>query len=270
MRDMLHPGIYKEEILGQPPMEPLSTSIAGFVGVAPKGEIGVPTLITNFEKFKKEFGGYDQNSILAYVVKGFFENGGSRCYVVRTVHYEHDHKTSAPASKDVTIEVGKVFAVSAKNDGVWGNKIEFELKVDKPAGLDHGEAPKTFTLNVYYDGTLKETYKGLTLESVEDETQESSYIKVKAEVLEHPEKATLKDIEKTKLVGGKDGIEGIVDADFLGSGNVVCGLATLKKYPVNFVAIPGETSEAIYSGLLTYADNMKNCVAILDSPAEKK
>ena len=47
---------------------------------------GTPKLCTNFGEFKKFFGDFssDQNhSYLAQAVYGYFNNGGSRCYVMR-------------------------------------------------------------------------------------------------------------------------------------------------------------------------------------------
>jgi phage tail sheath protein FI len=47
---------------------------------------GVPKLCTNFSEFKKFFGDFSLNaaqSTLAHAVYGFFNNGGTRCYVVR-------------------------------------------------------------------------------------------------------------------------------------------------------------------------------------------
>ncbi|MDQ2675539.1 MAG: phage tail sheath subtilisin-like domain-containing protein, partial [Actinomycetota bacterium] len=45
---------------------------------------GVPQLITSWESFKNHFGDFqDGNRILAHAVYGFFNNGGTRCWVTR-------------------------------------------------------------------------------------------------------------------------------------------------------------------------------------------
>jgi phage tail sheath protein FI len=47
---------------------------------------GVPRLCTTFSDFKKSFGDFSLDAgqrALAHAVYGFFNNGGSRCYVVR-------------------------------------------------------------------------------------------------------------------------------------------------------------------------------------------
>ena len=68
-------------------IQPAATSVAGAIGITERGPIGKPTLVTSQEEFQNIFGGFTANSDLALAVKGFFENGGSQLWVVRTVHY---------------------------------------------------------------------------------------------------------------------------------------------------------------------------------------
>jgi hypothetical protein len=63
------------------------TSVAGAVGVTQRGPIDTPVLCLSFEDFQRTFGGFTQDSDLALAAMGFFENGGSRLWVVRTVHH---------------------------------------------------------------------------------------------------------------------------------------------------------------------------------------
>jgi len=85
MPEYLSPGVYVEEIeIGAKPIEGVSTSTVGFVGMAEKGDLNKPTLITNWGQFVDKFGRYTSESpYLAPAVYGFFANGGGRCYVVR-------------------------------------------------------------------------------------------------------------------------------------------------------------------------------------------
>lgn len=85
MPEYLSPGVYVEEIeIGAKPIEGVSTSTVGFVGMAEKGDLNKPTLITNWGQFVGKFGRYTSESpYLAPAVYGFFANGGGRCYVVR-------------------------------------------------------------------------------------------------------------------------------------------------------------------------------------------
>jgi uncharacterized protein len=104
MPEYLSPGVYVEEIdAGPKPIEGVSTSTAGAVGVTALGPTsGPPELITSFAEFQRKFGGFlpePENSIVnqwslndtdggcwwhfPLSVKGFFDNGGQRIYIKR-------------------------------------------------------------------------------------------------------------------------------------------------------------------------------------------
>ena len=90
MPEYLAPGVYIEEFeIGARPIEGVSTSTAGFLGMAERGPLNEPILITSFAKYQRVFGGYldkkdyDSNCYLPYAVEGFFSNGGQRVYVSR-------------------------------------------------------------------------------------------------------------------------------------------------------------------------------------------
>ncbi len=102
-------------------MEGVSTSTAGFIGMAEKGAvIGTPEFVSSFGDFTRKFGTYlpenvyGANRYLAYAVEQFFANGGSRCYIMRVA--PSDAKTATAAMSTV--------ALSAKNPGKWGNNIK--------------------------------------------------------------------------------------------------------------------------------------------------
>ena len=63
------------------------TSVAGAVGLTERGPIGKAVLCSSFEEYQDRFGGFTTDSDLALGAMGFFENGGSQLWVVRTVHY---------------------------------------------------------------------------------------------------------------------------------------------------------------------------------------
>ena len=84
------PGVYIEEFAPGAPIQGVGTRTAAFVGVAAKGDLRVPTKLTTWDQFRAQFGeqpvpGY----FLWYAVRGFFENGGQTCYVVRASNGEY-------------------------------------------------------------------------------------------------------------------------------------------------------------------------------------
>ena len=57
MPEYLAPGVYVEEIdTGTKPIEGVSTSTAGMIGVTERGPVDVPILITGIGEFRRWFG----------------------------------------------------------------------------------------------------------------------------------------------------------------------------------------------------------------------
>ncbi len=93
MPEYLAPAVYVEEVpSGNKPIEGVSTSTAGMVGVTQRGPVNEPTLVTSYAAFTRQFGSYldhrvftNDRDLLPYAVEGFFTNGGQRLYVTRVV-----------------------------------------------------------------------------------------------------------------------------------------------------------------------------------------
>ena len=80
MPTYLSPGVYVEEVAsGSRPIEGVGTSVAAFVGLAPRGALNAPTLVTNWSQYVAEFGEFTEGYYLAHSVYGFFNNGGTVC-----------------------------------------------------------------------------------------------------------------------------------------------------------------------------------------------
>ena len=125
MAEYLSPGVYVEEFdSGSKPMEGVSTSTAGFIGLAERGPVGgIPQLVTNPADFKRIYGGYlsenefGEYRFLAYAVDQFFVNGGSRAFITRV----------APADAACAVCTNKVLNIAAKNPGYWGDDIRINV-----------------------------------------------------------------------------------------------------------------------------------------------
>lgn len=103
MPEYLAPGVYVEEVsFRSKSIEGVSTTTTGFIGPARYGPINLePELITSLGEFERIYGDGQQlqfknyegrplHNYLAHAVRGFFEEGGKRLYVVRTFRAEHD------------------------------------------------------------------------------------------------------------------------------------------------------------------------------------
>ncbi|NLW92086.1 MAG: phage tail sheath family protein [Syntrophomonadaceae bacterium] len=127
MPEYLSPGVYVEEFeSGGKPMEGVSTSTAGFLGLAERGPVeGLPDLVTNFGDFQRLFGAYlSENAFgdyrfLAYAVEHFFINGGARAYIMRVAPPDAKAATNYTADDEDSV----LLKIAAKNPGQWGEKI---------------------------------------------------------------------------------------------------------------------------------------------------
>jgi phage tail sheath protein FI len=88
----ISPGVYVEEVpSASKPIEGVGTSVAAFVGLAPGGPVNTPLRVSRWGQFANIYGDpndpdngpFMEGAFLAYAVRGFFENGGTRCWVVR-------------------------------------------------------------------------------------------------------------------------------------------------------------------------------------------
>lgn len=121
MAEYLSPGVYVEEYdSGATPMQGVSTSTAGFVGLAERGPvIGQPQLVTSFADYKRMYGGYlsqaayGSNRFLPYAVEQFFANGGARAYIMRAV----------PGDAKAGSRTTGVLKLTAANPGAWAKDL---------------------------------------------------------------------------------------------------------------------------------------------------
>lgn len=128
MAEYLSPGVYVEEFdSGPKAMEGVSTSTAGFIGLARRGPVtGKPVLITGISQFRSVFGGYLDAAVkyrhLAYGIDQFFTNGGSCCYVMR-VASASDTTAAMELEQD-----GVALHLKAGSVGAWGNEVRVTMQ----------------------------------------------------------------------------------------------------------------------------------------------
>src|SRR5215204_2481312 len=137
MPTYLTPGVYVEEVpSASKPIEGVSTSIAAFVGLAPGGPVNTPMRISNWTQFSKIFGDPNEpdngpfmdGAYLAHSVYGFFQNGGSVCWIVRVGSESGapPPRVALPAAQDKNVEAARVVALD---------------DVDGPVKVDISEEP---------------------------------------------------------------------------------------------------------------------------------
>lgn len=131
MAEYLSPGVYVEEYdSGATPMQGVSTSTAGFVGLAERGPvIGQPQLVTSFADYKRMYGGYLSKAgyggarYLPYAVEQFFANGGARAFIMRAV----------PADAKAASLTTGVLRLTAANPGAWAENMRVTVMASSKA-----------------------------------------------------------------------------------------------------------------------------------------
>ena len=142
MPTYLTPGVYVEEVpSANKPIEGVSTSIAAFVGLAPGGPVNTPMRISNWTQFAKIYGDpnepdngpFMEGAYLAHSVYGFFQNGGSLCWIVRVGDDGGSNgsgpaaRAALPAASDASVETYSAVALGA-------GEVEVEITEEPSAG----------------------------------------------------------------------------------------------------------------------------------------
>ncbi len=196
MPEYLSPGVYVEEIdTGPKPIEGVGTATAVFIGFTEKAQstervdggfvtrdlLNRPALVTNWSQFLERFGGFVDGAYLPQAVYGYFQNGGTRCYVISV-------KTMPKAQAALLNEEGKPqLVVRAKHAGLEGLRLRVKVDVPElPAAKTKGKAKEDeepapagnpaspFTITVERQGVsggwqVKEILRDVTLTEVKRE-----------------------------------------------------------------------------------------------------
>ena len=144
MPEYLSPGVYVEEIqTGPRPIEGVSTSTAGLVGLAERGPEW-PRLVTSWLQFQRWYGDpIPDLSYLGHAVQGFFDNGGQRCFITRVV----------PTGSAATTADLNGLVIMAIGRGAWGNRILVKIEPAteaQPVGANPPRQPDWFKMSFIY------------------------------------------------------------------------------------------------------------------------
>ena len=168
MPTYLTPGVYVEEIpSANKPIEGVGTAVAAFVGLAPGGPVNTPMRISNWTQFAKIYGDpvnpdngpFMEGSYLAHSIYGFFQNGGSVCWVVRVGSDDGGAGAAAraalPAASDKTVEAFRAVSLQGVTE-----PVTVEVSEEGDPSTKDGDA--TYKL-VVKAGEETESHEGLSL-----------------------------------------------------------------------------------------------------------
>jgi hypothetical protein len=209
------PGVYLEEsLLNSAGDVSNATSVAMFVGAAPKGPVNPnnvpnPVRIETWGDFVSQFGGFDPvptgttgvwaKSYLPYAVYSYLQNGGRTAYIVRSVDSAVDGDASTKVVTGFQFNngstAGNAFTITAKSAGVWGDRLSYTLRIQEVVYVTgsvapiedvvyslqvllttNGVAEVVDTFNVCAAGTVSGV--SLLADAVNDPVRGSTYIQV--------------------------------------------------------------------------------------------
>jgi hypothetical protein len=132
------PGVYVVPRRREPEFQPVRLDVAGFVGVALRGPVNTPVLVTRWSDYELAFGGFERAAgcperLLPYAVQAFFAQGGERAYVLRVAPREGapgPDAAAATARFRLALGVATAVEVEAANEGSWGGGLEIRLEFD--------------------------------------------------------------------------------------------------------------------------------------------
>lgn len=275
-----YPGVYIEEVpSGVRTITPVATSIAAFVGSAPRGLANQPVRVQSFAAYQRKFGDLHPSSLMSYAVSQYFQNGGSDALIVRVVHLA-DALTAS-------VNVGGL-ALLAASPGVWGNAVRVRIDLDTK---DKGTAnPSLFNIFTH-DASTKMTE---VIRNVSTDPEDQRFVKT---VLEDESELVRVDPAQppsgrpgasgapqpktqwhddpgayTQAQGGADGTQ-IVDADILGNEGLKQGIYALDKAELfNTLCLPPastsapDVEEQTYSAALAFCKR-RRAILLIDAPS---
>lgn len=171
MPEYLAPGVFVEEkSSGVRPLEGVSTSTAGFIGVTAKGVPNKATFITTWRGFVTKFGDVSRDGpYLPYAVEQFFSNGGKRCYVVRALSDLSSRLAGVNLpSRETAGPARNALRVDAKGKGAWANSLSVLVE-------DGSSNPtRAFRLVVLNEGVPVEVFDDLSMDPNSDSHVETA------------------------------------------------------------------------------------------------
>lgn len=279
------PGVYIEELdRGAKSLSPAGTAVAAFIGYtdrAPRGDDAIlddldaerPRKITSWTEYLRLYGSLVEDAYLPEAVNGFFDNGGTTCYVVRIQHLEKlegdDARRTATAPlmvDDAPVGVATMTVIDESQE-VDAIRIDYSTSSDTPYVLkllnNEGSVGEKKP-NVAHDnvtiGGVEITMEKPPKNSIIDEgTYRFNPPRKPADV---PPSAFEGDPLRRTGLAGLDGIDEITMVMAPDASRLV------KDDPAD--ALRFDPMLEVQNALVTHCENHKDRMAILDPPVQMK
>jgi phage tail sheath protein FI len=263
---------------GSRPIEGVGTAVAAFVGLAARGPVDEPVLVTNWSQFTQIFGSFIEGSYLAPAVYGYLLNGGGAAYVVR-IGADGAGSPAAraelPAPKDKPGLAG--YRAVAREGGLAGNDITVEVAPSSESADD------TFKLVVSRGNRVEETFDNVTAKKAKNNV--ATVVKEQSKLITLEETGTGGPLAappagKVTLAGGATKAPlRLKSDDYVGNAADRTGLSVLEAIDtVTMLCVPDlmaayqqgtidlETVQAVQQAMIAHCELMGDRMAILDPP----
>jgi len=283
MPEYLSPGVYVEEVSAGPvPIEGVSTSTAGFVGLTERGPTAT-RLVTSWLEYYRWFGGHidPADSFLPRAVQGFFDNGGQRLFISRITRTD-----AAAANLDLaTADPAQLLQLVAIGPGDWGNRLfarvtgaskttlgGFQFRVTllyyeiappvpfvdplDPANIANRDRREPDVIEEFDGLGLNPVGPGYAITSV---NAVSRLVRVDWTAANTPQSRPA-DVGFTPFLNGGDGVNAMTAAEYIGDPaqpvDVRSGLAALEAIDeISILAVPDEIHPALNAANQTQVTN---------------
>src|SRR5688572_17902903 len=146
MPTYLTPGVYIEEAPSkQTPIEGVGTSVAAFIGLAAGGPLNDPQRISSWSQFERLFshpadperGPWLEGAYMPHAVYGYFQNGGSTCWIVRVGEDDGGRPRALLASENGDGQV--IEAVAREEIGAGPVTVKVSAEPAAPDSAEDGD-----------------------------------------------------------------------------------------------------------------------------------
>lgn len=205
-------------------------------GTAERGSTTEAKLVTSLAEFEALYGGYTASTTLHPQIQTYFEEGGARAYISRVVGAS---ATAGNLSINDAADETTALTLTAANVGAWSANVDVTVTVGSGANK---------VVKIFYNGEQvfssgNVASAAAAAEAINNSAAASIYVSATAV---EPE-LQLATLGATPLSAGVDG-SAPTDTQLL------AGLDLFESaFGAGAVAIPGQFSNDIYSGLINHA-----------------
>lgn len=136
MQEVRAPGVYFEPSEQRiAPLELGESGVPVFLGITRRGPLDRPVRLTNEARFVELFGEPLSDGYLGPALRGFFDNGGDDCFVLRVARLEGaPGEACAATARFEVLDAGgePTLHIEAADPGSWGNNVRVSVHRTSP------------------------------------------------------------------------------------------------------------------------------------------